>query len=237
MREPTGPVIISNEQFQDLLGRVGKTNGTKIGIGNPGALGLGAFALTTFILSVFNANLIDKKLEPVVISVALFYGGLAQFLAGMWEFKLNNTFSATAFASYGAFWMSLAGYFHIIIPDIRRALTSKQPKALSNEVKDEILRMLKQATGLFLLAWFIFTLIMNAAAIKVSKFLFILFTVLNITFLLLIIGNLKNWNVLIVIGGWFGIITAIIAWYGCAAIIINTTFKKQILPLGVNASS
>jgi succinate-acetate transporter protein len=151
----------------------------------------------------------------------------------MWEFKLNNTFGATAFTSYGAFWMSLAGYFHIIIPNMKRVLTRKQATADENP---EILGMLKQATGLFLLAWCIFTLIMNAAAIKVSKFLFILFTVLNITFLLLIIGNLKNWSLLIIIGGWFGIITAFIAWYGCAAIIINTTFKKQILPLGVYAS-
>jgi succinate-acetate transporter protein len=135
----------------------------------------------------------------------------------MWEFKVNNTFGATAFTSYGAFWMSFAGYVHIILPQI---------KQIGN---------VKKATGLFLLAWFIFTIIMNVAALKISKFLFILFTTLNITFLLLIIGNLANLNLIINIGGWFGIITAFIAWYGCAAIVINSTFKKPLLPLGVYA--
>jgi len=133
----------------------------------------------------------------------------------MWEFKVNNTFGATAFTSYGAFWMSFAGYVHIILPQI---------KLIGN---------VKKATGLFLLAWFIFNLIMNVAAFKISKFLFTLFTVLSITFLLLTIGNLADLSLIIHIGGWFGILTAFIAWYGCAAILINSTFKKSILPLGV----
>lgn len=211
--------MLSNEQFRELLSHIGSSSRTQTGIGNPGALGLGAFALTTFILSVFNAGsyLINIKLEPVVLPVALFYGGLAQFLAGMWEFKVNNTFGATAFTSYGSFWMSFAGYVHFIVPHI---------KQVGN---------VKKATGLFLLAWFIFTLIMNIAASKTSKFLFILFSVLNITFLLLIIGNLAGLPLIINIGGWFGIITAFIAWYGCAAILINSTFKKSLLPLGVLA--
>ncbi|CAF3146530.1 unnamed protein product, partial [Rotaria sp. Silwood2] len=76
-----------------------------LAIGNPGPLGLGAFALTTFMLSVFNAgsNLIDSRVEAVVLPVALFYGGIAQFAAGMWEYRVNNTFGATAFTSYGSF--------------------------------------------------------------------------------------------------------------------------------------
>ena len=149
--------------------------------------------------------------------MALFYGGLAQLLAGMWEFKVNNTFGATAFTSYGAFWMSFAGYVYFIVPQI---------KLYGN---------IKKATGLFLLAWFIFTLIMNVAASKISKFLLILFSVLNLTFLLLIIGNLANIPLIVNIGGWFGIITAFIAWYGCAATVINASFKKQLLPLGTYA--
>ena len=212
-------MIISNDQFQELLGRLGKSGESGPGIANPGALGLGAFALTTFILSVFNAGnyLISIKLEPMVLPVALFYGGLAQFLAGMWEFKINNTFGATAFTSYGAFWMSFAGYVHFIVPYI---------KEVGN---------VKKATGLFLSAWFIFTLIMNVAASRVSKFLLILFAILNVTFLLLIIGNLFELSLVVNIGGWCGIITAFIAWYGCAATVINSTFKKQLLPLGAYA--
>src|SRR5690349_15321388 len=75
-------------------------------IANPGPLGLAAFALTTFVLSMFNAGLVGAGGEPVVFGLALAYGGLAQLLAGMWEFKTGNTFGATAFASYGAFWLS-----------------------------------------------------------------------------------------------------------------------------------
>lgn len=204
---------LSNEQFELFLNNLpGKTT-----IGNPTSLGLGAFALTTFMLSVFNAgsNLIDKQLEGVVLPVALFYGGLAQFAAGMWEFRTNNTFGGTAFTSYGAFWMSFAAYVYFIIPTI--ASTGK----------------VQHATGLFLLSWFIFTLYMNVAAVKTSRLLFILFAVLNLTFLFLIIGNLKNISVLINIGGWFGIVTAFIAWYGSAAILIDLTWKTNLLPIGI----
>src|SRR5213595_616151 len=75
-------------------------------IADPAPLGLAAFALTTFVLSFFNAGLVSAKGEPVVLGLALAYGGLAQLLAGMWEFRNNNTFGATAFTSYGAFWLS-----------------------------------------------------------------------------------------------------------------------------------
>ncbi|CAF2743899.1 unnamed protein product [Rotaria sp. Silwood2] len=189
-------------------------------IGNPGPLGLAAFALTTFMLSVFNAgsNLIDPHLESVVLPVALFYGGAAQFAAGMWEYRVNNTFGATTFTSYGAFWMSFAGYVYLIVPKI------------------EAVNKTKKATGLFLLSWFIFTLYMNFAAWRVSKAIFAIFTVLNFTFLFLIIGTLGNIPVITNIGGWFGIITAVLAWYASAAAIINTTFKKSLLPVGAYKS-
>jgi uncharacterized protein len=76
-------------------------------VADPAPLGLAAFGLTTFILSAVNAGLIPKPAEPVVLGVAFAYGGLAQFCAGMWEFKRNNTFWATAFTSYAAFWMAV----------------------------------------------------------------------------------------------------------------------------------
>src|SRR5690349_15986382 len=75
-------------------------------IADPGPLGLAAFALTTFVLSMFNAGLVSDKGEPIVFGLAFAYGGLAQLLAGMWEFRTGNTFGATAFTSYGAFWIS-----------------------------------------------------------------------------------------------------------------------------------
>jgi succinate-acetate transporter protein len=188
-------------------------------LGNPGPLGLGAFALTTFMLSVFNANsnLIDSRVEAVVLPVALFYGGIAQFAAGMWEYRINNTFGATAFTSYGCFWMSFAAYVYYIVP----TLTSNGAKAY-------------QATGLFLLSWLIFTFYMCIAAFRVSRVLFLLFVVLCITFILLIVGALVQKPVVTNVGGWFGIVTAFIAWYGSAGVMINTTWGRSMCPLGLH---
>src|SRR5213083_1734547 len=73
---------------------------------DPGPLGLAAFALTTFVLSMFNADLVGRSSESVVLGLALAYGGIAQFAAGMWEFRTGNTFGAVAFTSFGAFWIS-----------------------------------------------------------------------------------------------------------------------------------
>ena len=88
-------------------------------IADPGPLGLAAFAMTTFVLSVFNANIIgNKALELVVLPLALFYGGAVQILAGMWEFRKNNTFGALAFSSYGAFWITFAWYLRYVAPGL-----------------------------------------------------------------------------------------------------------------------
>src|SRR5215475_226714 len=87
-------------------------------VADPAPLGLAAFALTTFVLSFFNANLVNEGGEPVVLGLALAYGGVAQLLAGMWEFKNNNTFGATAFASFGAFWLSYWAYVQFFASDV-----------------------------------------------------------------------------------------------------------------------
>jgi succinate-acetate transporter protein len=211
---------LKNEELELILERLITLRTSRpnppSGLGNPGPLGLGAFGLTTFMFSVFNAGpyLIDPQLLPVVIPVALFYGGIAQFAAGMWEYRVNNTFGATTFASYGGFWMSFAGYAYLIVPQITPT------------------QKVKKATGLFLLSWFIFTLYMNVAAWRVSKAIFSVFIVLSLTFLSLVIGNLADISVFINIGGWFGIVTAFLAWYASAAVIINDTFGKSILPIG-----
>src|SRR3954468_9523696 len=92
---------------EDRFARAGEVAGpTPVPIANPAPLGLAAFALTTFVLSMFNAGLLGAGGEPIVFGLALAYGGLAQLLAGMWEFRTGNTFGATAFVSYGAFWLS-----------------------------------------------------------------------------------------------------------------------------------
>jgi len=184
-------------------------------IADPAPLGLAAFALTTFLLSVFNTGVIKTSpavLEGVVLPVALLYGGIAQLLAGMWEFKKANTFGALAFTSYGAFWLSFAGYVYIIAPKI--------PAAARHET-----------TGLWLLAWTIFTLYMLLAALRVNGAVALVFLVLEVTFILLTVGNLYNKTNIIHMGGYLGIITAFLAWYASMAGVVNATWKKTVLPV------
>src|SRR5438067_1558683 len=118
-------------------------------IGDPAPLGLAGFALTTFVLSFFNAGLVSDKGVPVVLGLALAYGGIAQLLAGMWEFRNNNTFGATAFSSFGAFWISffVLEQFH---------------------AKEIPATHLGKAVGLYLIAWGIFTAYMWIASFRVS---------------------------------------------------------------------
>lgn len=175
-------------------------------VADPAPLGLAAFGLTTFILSAVNAGLIPKPAEPVVLGVALAYGGLAQFCAGMWEFQRNNTFGATAFTSYAAFWIAFALLvtFHVggIPPEARPA-----------------------AVGTFLLAWAIFTAYMTVAAITLSRPLLVVFILLTITFFVLTIGAYTSQASLTMLGGYLGLITAIGAWYVSAITVIASTRK------------
>lgn len=173
---------------------------------NPAPLGLCAFALTTFVLSAANANLFSGA--SIVIGLALFYGGLAQLLAGMWEFRMGNTLGATAFSSYGAFWLAVAA--------------SLQLKLIPNQT----------AFGFFLLGWTIFTALMLIAALRSNLALIGVFLFLFLTFLALTIGALAGSSAFTVIGGWLGIITALIAWYTALAGLLTTVNAPFLLPTG-----
>jgi len=184
-------------------------------IADPAPLGLAAFALTTFVLSSANAGLLPKTAEGVVFGLALFYGGIVQVFAGLWEFAKGNTFGATAFCSYGAFWIS---YWY---------LTGHTD--LSGAASEDDLG---NAIGLFLLAWGIFTLYMTVAASRVSGAVLVVFALLPLTFFALSIGEFatsEGWDK---IGGWLGIVTAIAAWYASFAGVTNFTFKRTVLPTG-----
>jgi succinate-acetate transporter protein len=182
-------------------------------VADPGPLGLAAFALTTFILSAFNAKVVGPpELEAVVLPVAVFYGGAVQVLAGMWEFKRNNTFAAVAFSSYGAFWLSLAAYLQLVAPGL-------PPEEAHT------------ATGLFLLAWTVFTAYLLIASLRVNGMLATVFVLLFVTFALLTIGQLGTSNGVGQLGGWFGLVTAFAAWYGSAAGVINSTWGRAVLPV------
>ncbi len=181
-------------------------------IADPAPLGLGAFALTTFVLSVVNAGIVNA--EPAVFGLALAYGGVAQLLAGMWEFAKGNTFGATAFSSFGAFWISfwyLTGH-----TDFSKVAAGDVGKGV----------------GLYLLAWGLFTLYMTVAASRTTAAVFVVFVLLTITFFLLALGKFADstgWGHL---GGYFGILTALAAWYASFAGVSAFTFKRQLAPVG-----
>jgi succinate-acetate transporter protein len=185
-----------------------------VSIANPGPLGLAAFALTTFVLSCANADILSPGLKAVVLSTALFYGGAVQVLAGMWEFRRGNTFAATAFSSYGAFWMAYwgMGQFFKVGPTVTAADRG-------------------HAIGFFLLGWTIFTAIMLIASLRTNGALIATFTVLTVTFLLLALGDLNGNEDLVKFGGYLGVVTAFLAWYACAAEVINETWKRPAVPL------
>jgi Predicted membrane protein len=163
-------------------------------------------------LSSFNSGLAPKSAEVVVLGVALFYGGIAQLLAGMWEFAKGNTFGALAFSSYGAFWMS---FWYLV----------SHGKDLPTTGTDAA-----KGIGVFLLAWTIFTLYMTVVASRLSGVLFILFAVLFVTFAFLTIGELGSSSSMTKIGGYLGLVTALVAWYASFAGVLNGTAKRIVLP-------
>ncbi|GAA5924445.1 acetate uptake transporter family protein [Sporobolomyces koalae] len=187
---------------------------------NPAPLGLCAFGLTTFMLSLINLSTRGVTVPNIVVGPALFYGGLGQLLAGMWEFAVGNTFGATAFTSYGAFWLSFA---FIISP------WSSIAAAYGN---DEA--MFGNALAFFLFGWFIFTTIMTIASIRSSIALFMVFFTVDMTFLLLAISELGIGNSAIIhkAGGGFGIVAAFLAWYVAAANLITPSTAFFSVPVG-----
>jgi succinate-acetate transporter protein len=181
-------------------------------IADPGPLGLAAFALTTFVLSMFNADLVGKGGEPIVFGLAFAYGGLAQVLAGMWEFRTGNTFGAVAFTSFGAFWLSFWAFEQFYADSV--------PKADAGH-----------AVGLYLIAWGIFTTYMFVASLRTTAAISLVFILLAVTFFLLGIGEAGAHTNIVKWGGWFGIATAAAAWYASFAAVTNATFNRTVMPV------
>jgi succinate-acetate transporter protein len=190
---------------------------------DPGPLGLAAFAGTTFMLSLINAGLVGDKthpgggLLPMVAALALAYGGIAQLLAGIWEFRTGNTFGAVAFCSYGTFWIS---FFFIV-----QSVGANAPAEVFSGL------------GLYLWMWGIFTAYMFIASLRTTGAVALVFLLLAITFIVLGIGNsglagtTNVTNGVIKLGGYLGIVTAIAAWYASFAGVINSTFGRIIAPV------
>src|SRR3954451_21708770 len=210
VRTPDAPDPTRDETAQAQTARVVET---KPVTADPGPLGLAAFALTTFVLSIFNSGLMSEAGLPVVLGLALAYGGLAQLLAGMWEFRTGNTFGAVAFTSYGAFWISFWAF----------------EQFYAKEITDKV--ALGNAVGLFLIGWGIFSAYMFVASLRTSVAISLVFLLLTVTFILLGIGNAEADKGITHAGGYVGIATAIAAWYASFAAVTNSTFGRVVLPV------
>src|SRR5215211_428067 len=179
---------------------------------DPGPLGLAAFAMTTFVLSMFNANFVSAAGEPVVLGLAAAYGGFAQLLAGLWEFRTGNTFGALAFTSFGAFWISFFLLVQFFAADI--------PEGNAGD-----------AIGLYLWAWAIFTTYMFVASLRTTGAVALVFLLLATTFVLLAIGEVGANETVTHWGGYIGLATAAAAWYASFAGVTNSTFGRTVLPV------
>jgi len=194
---------------------------------NPAPLGLSAFALTTFVLSLINVGTAGVTEPNIVVALAFGYGGLVQLLAGMWEMAVGNTFGATALSSYGGFWLSFAivltpGGFQIV----------QTYEAAGNGVND-----FNNAFGFFLMGWFIFTFIMLICTLRSTVAFFLLFFFLDLAFLMLGIGYLRADSAgalnssCIKAGGYFGLFAAFMAWYNALAGIADDSNSFFVIPV------
>lgn len=190
-----------------------------LAVADPAPLGLAAFALTTFLLSAKNADWTNGT--DAWLGYAFFYGGLCQLLAGMWEFRNRNTFGATAFSTYGGFWLGLGYYVQHVAPTAAKAAAGGNPESL-----------IQNDLGWILLAFAIFNTYMLLMSTQVNAAVFLVFLTLEITEIILFIGNFSHSAGTVKLGGWIGVLTALVAWYTSAAGVANNTPGKVNLPVG-----
>lgn len=182
---------------------------------NPGALGLMAFGMTTVLLNVHNAGLIP--LSGIILAMGVFYGGIAQVIAGIMEWKKNSTFGMTAFLSYGLFWLTFVGVFAF-------------PKWMGTA--DLELGATSTALGYYLAAWGLFTALMFVGTLRINRSLQTVFGSLTILFFLLAVGQWTGNTTIIKIAGWEGIFVGFSAVYGSIAQVWNELYGRVVLPLG-----
>ncbi|MFL2104836.1 acetate uptake transporter [Desemzia sp. FAM 23991] len=178
---------------------------------NPAPLGLMGFGMTTILLNIHNAGFFE--MNAMIFAMGIFYGGLAQVIAGIMEFKKNNTFGTTAFTSYGFFWLSLAALNILPMMGYGQAADS-----------------LSMAAYLFM--WGVFTLFMFIATLRINKALQVVFGTLTLLFFLLAIGNFTGSTLILTIAGYEGILCGFSAIYAAMAQVINEVYGKTVLPIG-----
>jgi succinate-acetate transporter protein len=199
------------------------------GIADPAPLGLAAFALTTFLLSTKNAGWTTHATGSAWLGYAFAYGGLIQLLAGMWEFRNRNVFGATAFATYGGFWLGL-GLWVLLVAN--PAVAAVKPSTLATTVT-----ALNHDLGWILLVFAIFNTYMLILSTQVNVAVFAVFLTLELTEIVLCIGNFNAGAALlptgtIKVGGYIGLITALVAWYTSAALASRGMAGRLKFPVG-----
>ncbi|MCW2487036.1 acetate uptake transporter [Candidatus Symbiopectobacterium sp. NZEC127] len=185
-------------------------------LANPGPLGLMGFGMTTILLNLHNAGFFP--LSSIILSMGIFYGGIAQIIAGLLEYKKGNTFGVTAFTSYGAFWLTLVGILML-------------PKMGLAEASDA------QFLGVFLGLWGVFTLFMFFGTLCANRALQFVFASLTLLFALLAIGNFTGNHGLLTIAGYEGIICGASAIYLAMAEVLNGQFGRTVLPIGARGAA
>lgn len=187
---------------------------------DPAPLGLAGFAMTTFLLSGTNASFIP---DLMWVGFALFYGGLAQFCAGMWEFRNRNVFGATAFGTYGGFWMGIGIY--VVLAHTTSFLSSLTGK---NDVHNSL--------AWFILAFAIVNFYLMLGSLRINLAVLAVFVVLEATEIVLAIGyfNLSHGGsaYILHVGGWLGVVDAGLAWYTSASGVLNPMFGRTVVPVG-----
>ena len=184
-------------------------------VADPAPLGLAAFGITTMMLSAVNSGWIGDAATTAVLAMAVAFGGTAQILAGMWAFRRGNTFAATAFTSYGAFWISfflLVNYF--IGPVVKSGGAGEASQIL----------------GLYLFGWGLFTAYMFVASLAGARAVQSVFALLALTFFALCIGEWGNSATWHHVGGYLGIATAVAALYTSFADVTNANFGRRVMP-------
>jgi len=178
---------------------------------NPAPLGLLGFGMTTVLLNLHNAGFFT--LGAMILAMGIFYGGLAQIIAGIEEWKKNNTFGATAFTSYGCFWLTLVTL--LVLPKLGLAEATS-----------------KEAMAAYLFMWGLFTAVMFVGTLKANKALQFVFGSLAILFFLLALGDATGNGTITVIAGYVGIVCGFSAIYAGLAQVLNEMYKRTVAPLG-----
>jgi succinate-acetate transporter protein len=181
-------------------------------IADPAPLGLTAFAVTLMVFSMFTSGLLASSGQPVILPVALAFGGIVQVLAGMWEFRRGNTFGAVVFGTIGAFWGSYWLLEHFNVGQIPGG-------------------ELGSALGLFYIAWAIATAVLWVASTQTTAVVSVMLLLLTVSLALVGIGDAGTHSEIVKVGGWFGLASAAVGLYGALASVINSAVERTLLPL------